>query len=429
MKYRFLFLLLALAAASCKEDLPSLSSELPNAAFTFTVNADTFPYKVVFTNQSSGSFNQQWDFGDQTPVVNQNNPTHYYDRGGTVLVRMIAAGSGGQTVVSREVVLPNPCDNPAFAILTGCNPTLSRTWRWSPNAGHILVLSPDFTQTYFSAAAGSMPACQSDDRFNFTTRGRYNYTTSGQAFLVQAGFSCQTYGDSSTAFRFVFPTTTSPNPRLVLTNPRAFIGTSDVIPSRTWEIVVANSNRIQLLGTLTDGARLFTTYEPDVPQTLEDIRTLLNGGGSRTWMIDNTVDAPIIVGTESNPAAYFGGVMAGTLPACQSDDEYTFTQANNLTYDGKGETFAAGVFTCNSPDRSFSDGFTFSAVPSGVSGLGLIKLPDDASPPTARNRFIGVTDAPSNNVYRIISINSTNMLLRAGDGSGTVWTMKFRVKP
>jgi hypothetical protein len=193
--------------------------------------------------------------------------------------------------------------------------------------------------------------------------------------------------------------------------------------------VVANSNRIQLLGTLTDGARLFTTYEPDVPQTLEDIRTLLNGGGSRTWMIDNTVDAPIIVGTESNPAAYFGGVMAGTLPACQSDDEYTFTQANNLTYDGKGETFAAGVFTCNSPDRSFSDGFTFSAVPSGVSGLGLIKLPDDASPPTARNRFIGVTDAPSNNVYRIISINSTNMLLRAGDGSGTVWTMKFRVKP
>ena len=429
MKYRFLFLLLAVVVASCKEDYPSLSSDVPTAAFNYTVVTDTFPYKVVFTNLSSGSFNQQWDFGDQTPVVNASNPTHYYDRGGTITVRLTTAGQGGQTTVTREVVLPNPCDNPAFAILTGCNPTRSRTWRWNQDAGHILILSPDFTQVFYSAPAGTLPGCQADDRFNFTTRGQYNYTSNGQAFLVQAGYSCQAYGDSSTAFRFVFPTASSPNPRLILTNPRAFIGTSDVIPSRTWEIVVANNNRIQLLGTLTDGARLFTTYEPDVPLTLEDIRTLLNGGGSRTWMLDNTVDAPIIVGTEASPAAFFGGVMAGGLPACQADDEYTFTQANNVTYNGMGETFAAGVFTCSSPDRSFSSGFTFSAPPSGVSGLGLVKLPDDASPPTARNLFIGVTDAPSNNVYRIMSINSTNMVLRAGDGSGTIWTMKFRVKP
>lgn len=431
MKQRIILcLLLAVVAASCQEDLPTLPSELPTAQFSYTVNTDTFPYKVVFTNQSSGSFNQQWDFGDQTPVTNQQNPTHYFDRGGTVLVRLIAAGKGGQTTVSQEIALPNPCENPAFALLTGCNPSASRTWRWkSQLPGHILILSPDFSVTYFSAAAGTLPGCQADDRFNFTTRGRYNYVSNGQAFLVQAGYSCQAYGDSSTAFRFVFPTASSPNPKLILANPRAFIGTSDVIPDRTWEIVLATNDRIQLLATLADGARLFTTYEPDVPQTLEDIRTLLNGGSSRTWMLDNTVDAPIIVGTESNPAEYFPGVMAGQLPACQTDDEYTFTQANTLAYGGNGETLTAGSGACVAPDRSFSSAFTINAPAIGVAGLAVVKLPDDASPATARQRFIGITDAPSNNVYRIMSINSTNMVLRAGDGSGTVWTMKFRVKP
>ncbi|MEJ7663832.1 MAG: hypothetical protein WKG07_32015 [Hymenobacter sp.] len=58
-------------------------------------------------------------------------------------------------------------------------------------------------------------------------------------------------------------------------------------------------------------------------------------------MLDNTVAAPIVVGNEGNLSAYFPGVPLGGLPACQADDEYTFTSDGKFTYDAKGETFVA----------------------------------------------------------------------------------------
>ena len=39
--------------------------------------------------------------------------------------------------------------------------------------------------------------------------------------------------------------------------------------------------------------------------------------------------------------------------------------------------------------------------------------------------FIGVTDVPSKNVYRIIEISAAKMALRAGNGSDTVFQFKF----
>jgi hypothetical protein len=39
--------------------------------------------------------------------------------------------------------------------------------------------------------------------------------------------------------------------------------------------------------------------------------------------------------------------------------------------------------------------------------------------------FIGTTDVPTENLYRIIEITPTRMVLRAGNGSGTVFQFKF----
>ena len=49
------------------------------------------------------------------------------------------------------------------------------------------------------------------------------------------------------------------------------------------------------------------------------------------------------MGTEASPAPIIPGGALGSLPACQADDEYTFTTANTFTYDAKAETFVAAA--------------------------------------------------------------------------------------
>lgn len=151
------------------------------------------------------------------------------------------------------------------------------------------------------------------------------------------------------------------------------------------------------------------------------IKALLTGASSKTWMLDNSVDAPLVVGTEANPTAYFTGVKAGELPACQADDEYTFSTNNTFAYDAKAETFLAGAFNC-SPPQTGTSAYTFGyAAGAGVAQFTLAR-------PGA---FVGVTDASvAEQLYRILSIDSNRMLLRAGSGrnGGVVFTFKMIAK-
>jgi len=141
----------------------------------------------------------------------------------------------------------------------------------------------------------------------------------------------------------------------------------------------------------------------------------------KSWKLNPAAGAnSIVVGTESNPAQYFGG---GPLDNCQTDDVYTFSTNMKLTYAANGATFNGGNvapnFTCGS-DRSYTDvDFTF--LPTVSSGQGIAGIQITGTPPT---RFIGVTDVSSNN-YRIISITPTTMVLRSGTPTETVHQFKF----
>jgi hypothetical protein len=152
------------------------------------------------------------------------------------------------------------------------------------------------------------------------------------------------------------------------------------------------------------------------------IKQLLTGGSSKTWMLDNSVDAPFVVGVESDPTRYFPGVKAGELPACQADDEYTFSTSNVLIYNAKAETYsAAPVYTCTAPQTGISP-MTFSL------GTGAGRLQFKLQRPGA---FIGTTDAsPTEQLYRVISINPKHMVLRAGSGrdGDIVFTFKMIAK-
>ncbi|WP_207534101.1 hypothetical protein [Desertivirga arenae] len=164
-----------------------------------------------------------------------------------------------------------------------------------------------------------------------------------------------------------------------------------------------------------------------VTVTSDDLSPILNNPvfqklTAHPWKLNPASSAPVIVGTEGNPAEYFPG---GPLADCQKDDIYTFAFVNNdfkASYNANGSTFNAGNIAPNyscAADRSYNNvSFTFSSTVSGV-GLATITLP--GNPPA---NFIGVTDVSSNN-YRIISISDTEMVLRSGKTNETVHQMRF----
>ncbi len=402
--------------ASCeKEDTGELEGVAPTADFTAAINTTEFPTVVTFTNTSQNGFLYQWEFGDNSTGTGET-VTHTYPRGGTYKVRLTAAGRGGTgTSPEKDVVVPSPCANASFAGLTDCAGGGVTVWTYSQAAGAIEVLAADDRTVVSSSAANSLPACQADDQFSFSGGYQYIYKSGGQTSVNGA---CATAADVTTNFRFR-PNGSGPA-QIILQADNAFIGTSSPAAARTYDIVEATAQRLRLKSTNANGTKTVVTLVPF--NATDPIRQLLTGGSSKTWMLDNATDAPIIVGTEGNPLQYFAGVKAGELPTCQSDDEYTFSSTNTLTYNAKAETFSAAAgFTCQ-PAQSGTSAFTFG--PASGTGLAQFVL-------ARTNAFIGTTDAsPTERVYRIISIDDKKMTLRAGSGSngGTVFTMKFVAK-
>lgn len=415
---------LVLLLAACKKNLLELSGTASEAGFTFQQIApgDTLPFnvRVAFTNTSKDAFLYQWNFGDNSALSTEQNPTHTYRVGGTYTVSLRTVGTNGSNAVSRTVTVVDACNNDFFSKLTSCS---FSDWTWSNDGDAIRVLSPDASQVFF---AGSAAGCQVDDVFRFGRDGAFTYDANGQTFSAQAGFSCVPATGNATRFRVV--ARTGQQPRILLSgspsNRRPFIGTTDFVEGDAYTVVAFTDNTMTLRGVIegTGGVLIEVKLRKRVALTLNDIRNLLTGGSSKGWRLDNAPGAnPITVGTENNPSEFFGG---GPLADCQEDDVYTFTTSNIVNYNANGATFNGGNiapnFNCGS-DRSYNNvNFTFGATTGGVAGLATLQLPN--TPPGV---FIGVTDAPAENIYRIIEITPTRMVLRAGSGNGVVFQFKL----
>jgi PKD repeat protein len=421
------FLLLALSSLllQCTKDNLALVGSASTADFTFKIISlqDTLPfaYTVTFTNVSEEATQYQWDFGDNTALSSEKNPLHQYAAGGEYIVKLISVGTNGNNTISKRIFVIDACQNDFFSKLTGCN---NLVWTWSLAADAIKVLSPDGSQVYFEGPAAN---CQKDDLFKFYTDGRFEYDANGETFDAQAGFSCQAPKANANKFKLV--SRAGQLPQIILNNvvgaaSNPFIGTTDLVDNNKYEVVSYSANDMVLRGILTGtgGQRLEVKMKKVVVLTLGDIKAILNGGGSKSWKLDPTPGAnAIIVGTEANPSEYFQG---GPLdPTCQTDDVYTFTTADKVIYNSNGSTFNGGNispnYNCGS-DRSYNVTFSFGATTGGVAGIATLQLPQ--SPPAV---FIGTTDVPSENVYRIIEISANKLVLRAGNGSGTVFQFKF----
>lgn len=126
------------------------------------------------------------------------------------------------------------------------------------------------------------------------------------------------------------------------------------------------------------------------------------------------------MGNEASPSGYYPGGALGSLPACQADDEYTFTTAGTFTYEANGSTFVAG--SPGSCQAGRNDNTTFTFGPASGSGIAQFVLGKAGT-------FIGVTDAPASRIYRILAIDNQHMTLRAGGPTDDpLFTIKMRVK-
>ena len=424
IKLSSLFLIaLGLFLVQCKKDIASLNGTESKAEFTFLIKPlqDTLPfaYEVKFTNVSEAATQYQWDFGDNTPLSAEKNPTHKYVVGGDYAVRLTSVGTNGNNTITKRIFVIDACQNDFYNTLTGCGN--NTVWTWSSDADAIKVLSADATAVYFSGAA---TPCQADDLYKFKADGGFEYDAAGQTFDALSGFSCQPPKPNAPSFKVVAKLGQLPkiilSPLLIGTG-KPFIGTTDVVDLNTYTVQSYTTTTMTLRAS-SGGNLLEIKLKKVQALGIAGIKALLTGSVSKAWRLDPAVGAnPIVVGLEANPTQYFpGGPLDGN---CQSDDTFTFTAANNIIYNANGSTFNGGNIAPNyncGADRSYNVPFTFAATTGGVAGLGTIQLP--GAPPAA---FIGVTDVPSENVYRIIDITATKMTLRAGNGSGTVFQFKF----
>lgn len=411
-----------LLAACTKNDKGTLEGPVPTATFTSTVNSSQFPVTVTFTDTSQDAFQNIWDFGDgataQGKVV-----MHTYNTPGTYKVRLTESGRGGTkstdlTDVATNVVVPSACASGGFAALTNCNGNTpsSRVWTYSTAAGAIKRLDAS-NNVLSSSAANSLTSCQADDQFTFGGTS-YSYTYESNGGTSVNGVCGASQSGSTT---FIFKPVTGGLGQIILQKvdkkPDLFIGEAVAVNNLTYDIVEASNTVLRLRGTLANGTKTEVTLVPF--DAVTRVKQLLTNGSQRTWQLDNSQAAAIVVGTEGNPTQYYAGGAANSLPGCQTDDEFSFSADNIYTYDAKAETQVAPEQTCQAP-RSGTSPFTFG--PADGTGLAQFVL-------ARKGAFIGITDAPDQ-TYRILSINEKTMLLRAGTGKNgaVVFTMKLVAK-
>ena len=415
---------LVLLLTQCKKSEIELVGSESKAEFTFVQLPanDTlpFPVDVAFTNNSTEAFLYQWNFGDNSSFSSERSPLHSYSAGGTFNVTLTTVGTFGNNSITKVISVTDACQNEFFNKLTNCS---YGEWTWSTDNDAIKIINADGTTVLSSSPAAD---CQVDDVFKFSSNGSFGYNANNQTFN-QTTNVCE--APKANAMNFKVVVASGFAPEIILDTlesglSNAFIGTTNAVESNRYEVRSFTQSTLTLRAALINAGGKFIEIKlkKKATITLADIKAMLTGGSSRSWKLDPAVGAnAITVGTEGNPSEYYGG---GPLePNCQTDDVYTFSTSDNVNYNANGATFNGGNIAPNyncGADRSYTAAYVFGPVTGGVAGLASIQLP--LAPPA---NFIGTTDVPTENLYRIIEITPTTMLLRAGNGSGNVFQFKF----
>lgn len=195
-----LFGLLAIMfVTSCKKDNNNNVNEV-TAGFTYTIDA-TNPMIVHFTSTSTNQTSLSWDFGDNSAVSTEANPTHTYAAAGTYQVKLTATNSGGSDNVTQPVTIVN--SNEMQAILAGTDAT-GKTWKLIRDVStgrYPLQVGPDNgTGTIWWAFGKDQPLaarpCMLNDEWTFKPDGKLvfddkgDYWAEGNVYPANANDTC-----------------------------------------------------------------------------------------------------------------------------------------------------------------------------------------------------------------------------------------------
>ncbi len=174
-----------LFTACKKNDRGELSGPLPQASYTVSAPKTVgLTSQVTFTSTSTDAFVYQWDFGDGT-IGSGQTVTHTYQAGGTVKTRLTVSGRGGSGSAAKDVVLP-PIIDAVKQLLTGGS---SKTWILQNDTTATITVGPsdsDVVGYYAGGAANSLPDCQADDEYTFSSGNVLTYNSKGKTFVAGA---------------------------------------------------------------------------------------------------------------------------------------------------------------------------------------------------------------------------------------------------
>ena len=139
----------------------------PLADFTFVLpDPSEAPATVMFIDQSTAPTEWAWDFGDGSPIVNDQNPTHVYEADGEYLVKLTAINLTTADIEQKLVVIGTPpevTDDPPAPLscfppdVVGESPTAAQLllsqngWTWTTAIIHsgpkdqVQAQNPDHT--------------------------------------------------------------------------------------------------------------------------------------------------------------------------------------------------------------------------------------------------------------------------------------------
>lgn len=76
-------------------DLPKIDSSLHPAQYPYLNGMPTISYAVKFTSQANNTASYSWDFGDNSPLSSEANPTHTYAKPGQYSVCLTTKANNG----------------------------------------------------------------------------------------------------------------------------------------------------------------------------------------------------------------------------------------------------------------------------------------------------------------------------------------------
>ncbi|MEW6469819.1 MAG: PKD domain-containing protein [Bacteroidota bacterium] len=183
----------------------------PVADFTWAMNGSCNALSVGFTSLSTGislppQYNLKWNFGDNTPVLWANNPTHVYQAPGTYQVTLTAyTSSGCNSSITKTINVQMVSASfgmsqqgyclPVTAIFTDSSVS-AVSWYWNFGDGNTST-QQNPSHTFVSAPTGNVVLVVTDARGCSDTASKSNI----QLFRTQFGMSATSgCNPSSVAF-------------------------------------------------------------------------------------------------------------------------------------------------------------------------------------------------------------------------------------